>query len=54
MNKEEIMRDIFKTIKQNTAVENARVFTNIEGDLVATYEQDGNKYLVSIEEMENK
>lgn len=52
MNKAEIMRDIFKTIKQNTAVESARIFNNIEGDLVVTYEQDGNRYLVSIDEIE--
>lgn len=51
MDKDDIMGDIFHMLIHNETTENTRLFHNIEGDQVVTYEQNGERFLVVIEEL---
>ena len=51
MKDDELIKE-FADILRAKGYENVKDFTNVEGDRVATFEHDGNRYLLAIDILE--
>ena len=49
--KDDTIYEIKDLLEQKASVSEIETFTNLEGDRVVSYKQDGVKYLITIEEI---